>query len=156
MAYDRKRRLASGTSTAGESGKLHGIVSATGTAIGCGICVDRTGCVSVSGCDRAVYKHMPARRILRRLRRGSTTIDEAVAAVLADFEEDSAGAFPPETDVGAIALTSEGVPSVSFKSAHFPWACCDKGRVYYGCARNEKFTEKIDVLERPPDCICDD
>lgn len=156
MAYDRKGRLASGTSTAGETGKLHGIVSATGTALGCGIYVDEAGCASVSGCDRAIYKHMPARRIIRRLRKSSATIDEAVAAVLADFEGDPGAAFPPETDVGVIALTGEGTPSVSFKSAHFPWACCDKGRVYYGCARNERFTESIDVLERPPDCICDD
>lgn len=130
-------------------------MSATGTAIGCGIYVDKTGCVSVSGCDRAIYRHMPARRILRQLRRRSATINEAIAAVLMDFE-DAGGAFPPESDVGAIALTGEGMPSVSFRSAHFPWACCDKGYVYYGCARNDKFMERIDVPEPPPDCICDD
>lgn len=155
MAYDRKKRLASGTSTAGESGKLHGIVSATGTAIGCGIYVDQSGSVSVSGCDKAIYRHAPARRILRRLRQ-KVSIDDAVAAVLKDFEEETEGAFPPESDIGVIALTGEGIPSVSFKCAHFPWAYCDKGYVYYGCARNEKFSEKIDVLERPLDCMCED
>lgn len=156
MAYDRKKRLASGTSTAGESGKLHGIVSATGTAIGCGIYVDNTGSVSVSGCDKAIYKHAPARRILQQLRKKSTSIDDAVVAVLKDFEEETGGTLPPESDVGVIALTSEGMPSVSFKCIHFPWAYCDKGYVYYGCTRNERFSEKIDVLERPPDCICED
>ncbi|XP_018392138.1 PREDICTED: isoaspartyl peptidase/L-asparaginase-like isoform X2 [Cyphomyrmex costatus] len=132
VAYDRKKRLASGTSTAGESGKLHGIISATGTAIGC------------------------AQRILRRLRRKATSIDEAVTEVLKDFEEETGGSFPPEYDVGVIALTAKGIPSVSFKCAHFPWAYCDKGYVYYGCARNEIFSEKIDIIERPLDCMCED
>ncbi|XP_011704439.1 PREDICTED: isoaspartyl peptidase/L-asparaginase isoform X2 [Wasmannia auropunctata] len=156
VAYDRKKRLASGTSTAGESGKLHGIVSATGTAIGCGIYVDQNGCVSVSGCDKAIYRHAPAQWILQRLQRKATSIDEAVTEVLKDFEEETGGASPPESDVGVIALTSEGMPSVSFKCLHFPWAYCDKGYVYYGCARNEKFSEKIDVIERPYDCMCED
>ncbi|TGZ52680.1 WD repeat-containing protein 60 [Temnothorax longispinosus] len=156
VAFDRKKRLASGTSTAGEPGKLHGIVSATGTAIGCGIYVDKSGSVSVSGCDKAIYKHAPARRILRRLRRKATSIDNVVAEILRDFEEETGGASPPESDVGVIALTSEGIPSVSFKCAHFPWAYCDRGYVYYGCTRNEKFSEKIDVLERPSDCMCED
>lgn len=156
MAYDRKKRLASGTSTAGESGKLHGIVSATGTAIGCGICVDKCGCISVSGCDKAIYKYAPAQRILRRLRRKATSIDEAVTEVLKDFEEETGGSFPSESNVGVIALTAKGIPSVSFKCAHFPWAYCDKGYVYYGCARNEIFSEKIDVIERPLDCMCED
>ena len=156
MAYDRKKRLASGTSTAGESGKLHGIVSATGTAIGCGIYVDKCGSVSVSGCDKAIYKYAPAQKILRRLRRKAMSIDEAVAEVLKDFKEETGGSFPPESDVGVIALTAKGIPSVSFKCPHFPWAYCDKGYVYYGCARNEIFSEKIDIIERPLDCMCED
>jgi len=156
VAYDRKKRLASGTSTAGESGKLHGIVSATGTAIGCGIYVDQSGSVSVSGWDKAIYKHAPAQRILRQLRRKAVSIDEAITVVLKDFEEEIGEAFPSESDVGVIALTNKGIPSVSFKCAHFPWAYCDKGYVYYGCTKNEKFSEKIDILERPLDCMCKD
>ncbi|KYN40872.1 WD repeat-containing protein 60, partial [Trachymyrmex septentrionalis] len=156
VAYDRKKRLASGTSTAGESGKLHGIVSATGTAIGCGIYVDKCGSVSVSGCDKTIYKYAPAQRILRRLRRKAMSIDEAVTEVLKDFEEEIGGSFPPESDVGVIALTAKGIPLVSFKCPHFPWAYCDKGYVYYGCARNEIFSEKIDIIERPLDCMCED
>lgn len=146
MAYDRKKRLASGTSTAGEAGKLYGRVSATGTAIGCGIYVDQDGSVSVSGCDKAIYRYAPAQRILRRCK--ATSIDEAVAAILRDFEK--------QIDVGVIAVTAEGVPFVSFKCVHFPWAYCDKGYVYYGCAKNERFSEKLDVLERPLDCVCED
>lgn len=156
MAYDRKKRLASGTSTAGEARKLYGSVSATGTAIGCGIYVDQGGSVSVSGCDQAIYKYAPAQRILRRLRcKTARSIDEAVAAVLRDFEE-QIDVSSPRSDVGAIALTAEGVPFVSFKCTHFPWAYCDKGYVYYGCTRNERFSEKLDVLERPLDCVCED
>ncbi|XP_011641591.1 isoaspartyl peptidase/L-asparaginase-like isoform X2 [Pogonomyrmex barbatus] len=150
VAYDRKKRLASGTSTAGDSGKLHGSISATGTAIGCGIYVDQGGSVSVSGCDKAIYKHAPAQRILRRLPK-ATSIDEAVSAVLNDFVKETGG-----VDVGAIALTAEGTPLVSFKCMHFPWAYCDKGYLYYGCAKNEMFSEEIDVIERPSECICED
>ncbi|EZA54593.1 hypothetical protein DMN91_007312 [Ooceraea biroi] len=152
VAYDRKQRLASGTSTAGESGKLHGRVSATGTTIGCGIYVGQGCCISVSGCDEAIHKYAPAWRISRRLRKKCTLMnDEAVAAVLKDFEEETG-----RSDVGAIVLTTKGVPFVSFRCTHFPWAYCQKGYVYYGCARNEKFSEKIDILERPLDCMCED
>ncbi|EGI63271.1 Putative L-asparaginase [Acromyrmex echinatior] len=156
VAYDRKKRLASGTSTAGEPGKLHGIVSATGTAIGCGIYANKWGCVSVSGCDKTIYKYAPAQKILRRLRRKAMSIDEVVADVLKDLEKKTEGSFPSESDIGVIALTDKGIPSVSFKCAHFPWAYCVKGYVYYGCARNEIFSEKIDVVERPLDCMCED
>lgn len=154
MAYDRKKCLASGTSTAGEVGKLYGSVSATGTAIGCGIYVDQGGSVSVSGCDKTIYKYAPAQRILQQLRCKTTSIDEGVAAVLQDFEEKIDVSSKP--DVGVIVVTAEGIPFVSFKCAHFPWAYCDKGYVYYGCAKNERFSEKLDVLERPLDCICED
>ncbi|XP_029671374.1 isoaspartyl peptidase/L-asparaginase isoform X2 [Formica exsecta] len=155
VAYDRKKRLASGTSTAGETGKLYGSVSATGTAIGCGIYVDQGGSVSVSGCDNVIYKYAPAQRILRRLQCKTTSIDEAITAVLRDLEE-KIGVSSPKPDVGVIAVTAEGIPSVSFKCAHFPWAYCDKGYVYYGCTKNERFSEKLDVLERPLDCMCED
>ncbi|KAG5345533.1 ASGL1 asparaginase, partial [Acromyrmex charruanus] len=156
VAYDRKKRLASGTSTAGERGKLDGIVSATGTAIGCGIYANKWGSVCVSGCDKTIYKYAPAQKILRRLRRKAMSIDEVVADVLKDFEEKTRGSFPSESDIGVIALTDKGIPSVSFRCAHFPWAYCEKGYVYYGCAKNEIFSEKIDVIERPLDCICED
>lgn len=155
MAYDRKKRLASGTSTAGEMGKLYGSVSATGTGIGCGIYVDQSGSVSVSGCDKAIYKYAPAQQILRRLRCKTTSIDKAVTAVFRDFEE-KMDVSSPKPDLGVILVTAEGIPFVSFKCAHFPWAYCDKGYVYYGCARNERFSEKFDVLERPLDCMCED
>lgn len=129
-------------------------MSAIGTVLGCGIYVDRDGgAVSVSGCDRAIYKYAPAHRIVRRLRsqRKSTSPDQVLSDVFKGLEVETG-----TTDVGAIALTADGVPSVFFKCPHFPWAYCDKGYVYYGCARHEKFLEKIDVVERPLDCVCDE
>lgn len=153
MAYDRKKRLAAGTSTAGKSGKLYGSVSATGTTIGCGIYVDETGAVSVSGCDKAIYKYTPAHRILRQLesQRKSASPEQVLSAVFKSIKMETG-----TTDIGAIALTADRVPSVSFRCPHFPWAYCDKGYVYYGCARHEKFLEKVDVVERPLDCVCDE
>nr|XP_012153387.1 PREDICTED: isoaspartyl peptidase/L-asparaginase-like [Megachile rotundata] len=71
VAFDRKKRLASGTSTAGESRKPIGSISATGTVIGCGIYTDEHGCVSVSGNDTNIYCYAPARRIIRNLSRGA-------------------------------------------------------------------------------------
>lgn len=151
VAYDRKKRLASGTSTAGKPGKIHGSVSATGTVIGCGIYVNDNSSVSVSGCDKAIYIYAPAQRIAQRLQQKMAPIYNSVNAVLRDFEKQTG-----ISDVGAIAITRKRTPVVSFRCAHFPWACCDKGYVYYGCAKNEKFSEKIDILERPLDCMCGD
>lgn len=150
VAYDRKKRFASGTSTAGEQGKLNGIVSATGTVIGCGIYVDQNGTASVSGCDKAIYNYAPARKIVRKLRKQYTT-SKVIGEILENFEKDTG-----VSDIGAIALTTGGIPLVSFKCMHFPWAYCDKGYVYYGCTKNEKFSEQIAVLERPLDCMCED
>jgi len=138
VAFDQNRRLASGTSTAGESGKLHGSVSATGTVIGCGIYVDENSCISVSGCDEIIHKYAPAWQISRRLRRLTCTLIDEANAVLNNLEE-----ITGTCDIGAIVLTDKGVPLVSFRCAHFPWAYCEKDYVYYGCMKDEKFSEKI-------------
>jgi isoaspartyl peptidase/L-asparaginase-like protein (Ntn-hydrolase superfamily) len=138
VAFDRNRRLASGTSTAGESGKLHGSVSATGTVIGCGIYVDQDSCISVSGCDDIIHKYAPALQISRRLRQLTCVLIDEATAVLKDLEKETG-----TCDMGAIVLTDKGIPLVSFRCAHFPWAYCEKGHVYYGCMKNEKFSEKI-------------
>lgn len=59
-----------------------------------------------------------------------------------------------ESNVGAIALNSAGEPAVFFKSKHFPWAICQKGWIYYGCAKGEKFSERIINFEKFRDCVC--
>lgn len=99
MAYEE--RLASGTSTAVKVGKLYGSVSATGTAIGCDIYVDQGGSVSVSGCDKTIYKYAPSQQILQRLWCKTTSIDEVVAAILHDFEE-KIDVSSPKPDVGVM------------------------------------------------------
>ncbi|XP_046142962.1 uncharacterized protein LOC114878240 isoform X1 [Osmia bicornis bicornis] len=148
VAFDRKRRLASGTSTAGEPRKPIGSISATGTVIGCGIYTDEHGSVSISGNDTNIYCYAPARKIIRYLSEDAE-ISNAVNAVLDNFEQETG-----ESNIGCIALNAKGDPCVSFKCLHFPWAFCQKGYVYYGLEQNEKFWEKVDVLERPLDCMC--
>ncbi|XP_054007182.1 isoaspartyl peptidase/L-asparaginase-like [Hylaeus anthracinus] len=148
VAYDRKRRLASGTSTAGDLGKPIGSVSAIGTVLGCGVYADEHGCVSVSGNDKNIYSYAPARKIIERLPRDAS-IDYSVSAELENFEAETG-----ESDIGAIALNAKGEPYVSFKCMHFPWAFCRQGYVYYGAAQNEKYWEKVTILERPLDCMC--
>ncbi|XP_043266075.1 isoaspartyl peptidase/L-asparaginase-like [Colletes gigas] len=148
VAYDRKRRLASGTSTAGELGKPIGSVSAIGTVIGCGIYADKDGCVSVSGNDTKIYSYAPARKIIQRLS-ADASIDYSICAELENFETETG-----ESNIGAVALNAKGDPCVSFKCMHFPWAFCRHGYVYYGIAQNEKYWEKVTILERPLDCMC--
>jgi len=138
VAFDRYRRLASGTSTAGESGKLHGSLSATGTVIGCGIYVDQSSSISVSGCDDIIHRYAPALQISRRLRRLTCTLIDEATAILKDVEKKTG-----TCDMGAIVLTDKGVPLVSYRCAHFPWAYCEKGHVHYGCMKNEQFSERI-------------
>ncbi|CAL7937714.1 unnamed protein product [Xylocopa violacea] len=148
VAYDRKKRLVSGTSTAGEPGKPIGTISAIGTVIGCGIYTDENGCTSVSGNDTNVYCYAPARKIIKKLSE-NISISSAVNTVLQNFEKTTG-----DSHIGAIALNSKGDPYVSFKCKHFPWAFCRKGYVYYGMSQNEKYWEKITILERPLDCMC--
>ncbi|XP_068978249.1 isoaspartyl peptidase/L-asparaginase-like [Bombus flavifrons] len=148
VAYDRKKRLASGTSTAGEPRKPVGSISSIGTVIGCGIYTDEHGCTSVSGNDTSIYCYAPARRIVKKLSE-DISINTAVNTVLQNFENETG-----ESHIGAIALDAKGEPCVSFNCTHFPWAFCQKGYVYYGMAQNEKYWEKITILERPLDCMC--
>ncbi|OAD59275.1 WD repeat-containing protein 60, partial [Eufriesea mexicana] len=148
VAYDRKKRIASGTSTAGEPGKPVGFVSAIGTVIGCGIYTDEHGCTSVSGNDTSIYCYAPARKIIRKLSE-DISISTAVNTMLQDFEKETG-----DSHIGAITLNAKGEPYISFRCTHFPWAFCSKGYVYYGMSRNEKYWEKITILERPLDCMC--
>lgn len=148
VAYDRKKRLASGTSTAGESGKPVGSVSSIGTVIGCGIYTNELGCTSVSGNDSNIYCYAPARKIIRKLSE-DINITTAVNSVLQNFEMETG-----DSHIGAIALDAKGEASISFRCIHFPWAFCEKGYVYYGMMKNEKYGEKISILERPLDCMC--
>ncbi|CAK9795649.1 Probable isoaspartyl peptidase/L-asparaginase CG7860 [Anthophora plagiata] len=148
VAYDRKKRLASGTSTAGEPGKPIGCVSAIGTVIGCGIYTDEYGSTSVSGNDMSIYCYAPARRIINKLSERQP-INCAMNTVLRNFEKETG-----TSDIGAIALDAKGEPCISFTCMHFPWAFCRKGYVYYGVAQNEKYWEKVTILERPLDCMC--
>ncbi|XP_076651174.1 isoaspartyl peptidase/L-asparaginase [Halictus rubicundus] len=148
VAYDRKRRLASGTSTAGEPGKPIGLITATGTIIGCGVFANEHGCVSVSGNDTCIYCYAPARRIVERLHRDST-INYSLNTELENLHAESG-----ESHLGAIAVNAKGNPCVAFKTMHFPWAFCRYGYVYYGVSQDDKFFEKVTVLERPLDCMC--
>ena len=59
-----------------------------------------------------------------------------------------------ESNIGAIALNSIGEPAIFFNSVHFPWAFCQNGWIYYGCAKNEKFSERITTLDRALECMC--
>nr|XP_033342327.1 isoaspartyl peptidase/L-asparaginase-like [Megalopta genalis] len=149
VAYDRKRRLASGTSTAGDSGKPIGYVTATGTVIGCGVFANEHGCVSVSGNDTCIYCYAPARKICERLPRDAT-INYSLNTELENLQMETG-----ESHIGAVAVNAKGDPSIGFKSMHFPWAFCRYGYVYYGIVQNESFSEKVTVLERPLDCMCD-
>ncbi|XP_012260270.1 isoaspartyl peptidase/L-asparaginase-like [Athalia rosae] len=149
VAYDRRGRLATGTSTAGNPGKLYGYISPAATVPGCGIMADQTGCISISGPDEALYVYAPARGFLKRLNRGEN-VDEAL-----DGEIDQLRDVIRQPNVGAIALDLNGKPAVSFKSQHFPWAYCELGWLYYGCQKNQILSEKIDGLDRPLDCMCE-
>lgn len=149
MAYDRKGRLAAGTSTAGNPGKLNGYTSPAAIVPGCGIFADPNGCISVSGQDQAIYAYAPSRKFVDRLNR-EENIKEALITEIDRFK-DATG----ESSVGAVALSSKGKPAVSFSSQHFPWAYCDLGWVYYGCEKNQLLTEKIEGLDRPLDCMCE-
>ncbi|KAG7200604.1 hypothetical protein KM043_001162 [Ampulex compressa] len=149
VACDKRRRLSSGTSTAGKASKPSGSTSAIGTAIGCGIFVDENSCAAVSGEDRSILLYAPARKIVDGLNRGES-VHRSLAAELGKFESETG-----ESRVGAIALNSKGEFSVSFKCMHFPWACCSKGRLYFGCSKNQVFSEEAPILERPLDCMCE-
>ena len=148
VAFDRKKRLASGTSTAGEPGKPVGSISPIATVIGCGVYADEHGCVSVSGNETGIYCHAPARRIIQRLSR-DVPIKSAV-----NMELDSLVVETGDVRIGAVALSAIGEPCISFQCTHFPWAFCRKGCVYYGSRQGEKFCEKVEILERPLDCMC--
>ncbi|XP_076678209.1 isoaspartyl peptidase/L-asparaginase [Andrena cerasifolii] len=148
VAFDRKKRLASGTSTAGEPGKPVGCISPIATVIGCGVYADEHGCVSVSGNETGIYCHAPARRIIRRLSR-DVPIKSAV-----NMELDSLVVETGDVRIGAVALDAVGEPCISFQCMHFPWALCRKGCVHYGSRQGEQFWEKVEILERPLDCMC--
>ena len=77
------------------------------------------------------------------------SISTAVNTVLQNFESETG-----RRDIGAVALDAKGKPYISFKCLHFPWAFCEKDYVYYGMVQNEKYREKITILERPLDCMC--
>ncbi|XP_068993281.1 isoaspartyl peptidase/L-asparaginase isoform X2 [Neodiprion pinetum] len=149
VAYDRKGRLAAGTSTAGNQGKLNGYMSPAATVPGCGIFADQTGCVSISGHDQTIYAYAPARMFIKRLNAGEI-IDEALNMELDEFQDSMC-----QSNIGAIALNSDGKPAVSFRSQHFLWAYCELGWLYYGWEKNQVFSEKIEGLDRPLDCMCE-
>lgn len=140
--------MASGTSTAGEPGKPVGSVSAIGTVVGCGIYTDEQGCVSVSGNDTSIYCYAPARKIVQNLVQ-DVPLKCVVSTELESFEIETG-----DSDIGVIVLNAKGDPFISFKCTHFPWAFCRKGFVYYGSAQDEKCWEKVTILERPLDCMC--
>ncbi|KAI4497715.1 hypothetical protein M0802_007255 [Mischocyttarus mexicanus] len=149
VAYDRKKRLSSGISTMREPMKIIGSLNAIGTVIGCGIYADDNGCCSISGNSKTIYGYAPARKIVRRFN-SKTTMMLEVNEELEKFENETG-----ESQIGVIALNGKGEPSVSFKSLHFPWACCRNGYVYYGCKECDKFCEEITNLSRPFDCMCE-
>lgn len=149
MAYDRRGRLSSGTSTAGNQGKLVGYMSPVATVPGCGIFADKSGSISVSGHDQTIYSYAPARMFIRRLNEGEEIV-EALNAEMNQFEDEMG-----QSNIGAIALDSDGNPAVSFRSQHFPWAYCQLGFLYYGCEKNQVLSEKIEGLDRPLNCMCE-
>ncbi|XP_043682889.1 isoaspartyl peptidase/L-asparaginase-like [Vespula pensylvanica] len=149
VAYDRKKRLSSGISTMKETIKTMGSISAVGTVIGCGIYADENGCCSLSGNDKTIYKYAPARKIVRRFN-SKTTMMLEINNELDKFQKETG-----ESEIGVIALNNKGEPSISFKTLHFPWACCRNGYIYYGCNKCDKFLEEIRDLNRPLDCMCE-
>ncbi|KAL2730814.1 isoaspartyl peptidase/L-asparaginase-like [Vespula squamosa] len=149
VAYDRKKRLSSGISTMEETIKMMGSISAIGAVIGCGIYADENGCCSLSGNDQTIYKYAPARKIVRRFN-SKTTMMLEINDELEKFQKETG-----ESQIGVIALNNKGEPSISFKSLHFPWACCRNGYIYYGCNKCDKFLEEITDLDRPLDCMCE-
>lgn len=115
-------------------------MTAVGTVIGCGIFADKNGCACVSGDDRSIYVEAPARKIVGRMKNGES-VEDSLKGEVYEFIESRL-----HLDVGAVAIDKHGAPAIFFEAASFPWACCYDGSLYFGCSKDERFSEKIEIV----------